>query len=76
MRVGEAVGGAGVEVGIGVGVGVAIVVTVGGTVPIGVAENPITCTGVLRFVVIPSPSWPLTFHPQHLPPFAAVRPPV
>ena len=25
---------------------------------------PLTWTGVVRFVVVPSPSWPLPFHPQ------------
>lgn len=29
-------------------------------------EMPVTVTGVRRLVVVPSPSWPLKFHPQHL----------
>ncbi|MFO0755352.1 MAG: hypothetical protein U0359_02605 [Byssovorax sp.] len=26
---------------------------------------PVTATGVVRWVVVPSPSWPLVFSPQH-----------
>src|SRR3990172_345410 len=35
--------------------------------------RPDTSTGVVRFVVVPSPSWPLALEPQHLRPAAAVR---
>ena len=27
--------------------------------------NPLTATGVSRFAVVPSPSWPRLFNPQH-----------
>ena len=29
-------------------------------------DSPVTPTGVVRIVVVPSPSWPRVFHPQHL----------
>jgi len=28
--------------------------------------NPMTLTGISRFVFVPSPSWPAPFEPQHL----------
>src|SRR5581483_3979247 len=34
--------------------------------------SPTTSTGVLRVVVVPSPSWPLKLMPQHLTPPAVV----
>src|SRR5262249_62436368 len=35
--------------------------------------SPETSTGVCRWVVVPSPSWPKSFEPQHLTPPEAVR---
>ena len=35
--------------------------------------RPVTSTGVLRCVFVPSPSWPLPLNPQHLTPPAVVR---
>jgi hypothetical protein len=33
-----------------------------------------TCTGVVLFVVLPLPSWPLSFAPQHCtPPFTTAQ---
>src|SRR5947209_7930476 len=35
-------------------------------------SSPTTSTGVERLIVVPSPSWPQAFHPQHLTPPALV----
>jgi hypothetical protein len=35
-----------------------------------IPESPATCTGVLRFAGVPSPTWPVVFWPQpHTVPF-------
>ena len=29
-----------------------------------IEDNPLTCTGLTRWVVVPSPTWPKVFCPQ------------
>jgi hypothetical protein len=62
-----------VAVCVGVAVGTSVAVLVGVRVLVAVrvgvgsgTSNPITSTGELRWVVLPSPSWPAPFSPQHL----------
>src|SRR5438105_13003180 len=54
------------EVGLFVAAGVLVGVIVG--VGVGGGWKPTTLTGVVRVVVVPSPSWPGAFRPQHLMP--------
>jgi hypothetical protein len=35
--------------------------------------NPLTSTGIVRLIVVPSPNWPYQFAPQHLTPPAVVN---
>ena len=73
VNVGNGVGvnvAVGTSVGIGVGVGAGVGVGVGAGA--GATWNPTTSTGVLRAVVVPSPSWPNRLLPQHLRPPAGV----
>jgi len=56
--------GVGVDDGIGDDIGVGDVDGVGVDVVVLYRFSPLTCTGVVLFVVVPSPNWPLLLSPQ------------